>query len=614
MTSRHALVVGSQCDALRNLPLSFLPDRAQRLHAALTDRRLGECDPDPTISPLVLDPTVAELEDAVEDAVARAAKAKATLVFAFIGHAVTRGNRGSKPLYLLPKNGDATAPRSKTAYQLGYRLGDMDLGSLGGLILILDTCYAGAGAQDVIVSSLDLADRVRLELLAGTYHREARNGCFSKTLIELMELGRPDLSVDYLDAGHALEAAKNACQKVQDPPFHIGYGDQALWLSRNIASPAQWPLSGTAEGALAVTLTQCFQPTHDLERVEYALNDQRLVVIQGGVGSGKSTLVAALARPELVDLPRRYLSAVAFTELTPTLADIATSLATQLAVTTGFSEAAATYSNGFTPADLEGQPTLERQVFGPLRHLKVPVAKRLRLAIDGIDQLKQDARHDLMATILEASQDESLQRVSILLSTQDPCVEELGMEPIRLTHPAGDEIIEYLERRKLPVSLTPDLSAQAATWLQLRILADIATARGEQSIGEAAGLDDLYPQLLASLAPQDNKDARIVLRVLTAADSGPIMPIRDAVQATSQLGGPADAASYLNVLADLDSVVTRLDPGTPDERTGILHTTLSQHIREWDGWVVSSEDADQVVKNILKRRHETVERVLKNIR
>src|SRR4051812_3187988 len=103
MESRHALVVGSQCEALHNQQLSFLPDRAERLYAALTHPDHGDCDP--VASRLVLDPTMAQLKDAVKAAVARAAEAKATLVFAFIGHAETKNDRYSKPLYLLPRDG-----------------------------------------------------------------------------------------------------------------------------------------------------------------------------------------------------------------------------------------------------------------------------------------------------------------------------------------------------------------------------------------------------------------------------------------------------------------------------------------------------------------------------
>jgi hypothetical protein len=282
----------------------------------------------------------------------------------------------------------------------------MDISGLDGLIIILDACHAGAGVRDVIKSGLDLEQQVRLELLAGTFLRKARNGCFSQALIRLMEHGAPGLSADYLEIRHAANVAADCCRTVQQPPVYIGSGfgqnasDPGLWVSRNVASPGKWLLSGTEEGALAVALTQSFQPTNDLERVTAAMSGQRLVVLRGAAGSGKSALIAALARPELVpDLPARYLAAVAFTALTPTLTGLAKTLARQLARFEGFPAAAADYEGKLTAEELNRRPALERLVFGPLRTLKVSLGRRIRLAIDGIDEHEPSSRAELLSAV-----------------------------------------------------------------------------------------------------------------------------------------------------------------------------------------------------------------------
>lgn len=580
MAIRHALVVGSQCNELANQCLSFLPDRATRLFEVLTDPRRGECAPAPE-SVLLLDPTMVELKQSVEDAVARASRARATLVFAFIGHAETDVTRISRPLFLLPTDGSATAPKTDTAYEIGHRLGEMDLGSLDGLILILDTCHAGAGVRDVIKSGLDLKDQVRLELLAGTFLRVARNGCFSHSLIDLMENGHAELSTDYLEIRHVANVAADKCRAVQDPPVYIGSGmgqnasDPGLWVTRNVASPGHWPLSGTPEGAQAVTLTQSFQSTHDLERIIHALGSQRLVVVQGGPGSGKSALMAALARPELVpDLPRRYLAAVVFTALTPTLAALAESIAGQLADTAGFPEATSTYDGGFTLDEQDQLPALERLVFGPLRHLKVPLGKKLRLAIDGIDQLEPTVRGELLDTVTKAAQDDRLERVSLLLNTRGDGIENLGTDPVMLARPGKGEITEYLTALDLPVTLATDLATHASSWLQLRLLTDVAMTLGRESVGQVTDLNELYRQLLASLPGEDTGQTRIVLTVLAAAGNGPILPIEVAVEACFRAGGPADDARFRNVVAALGGMVARADPGTPNELLGLFHETL----------------------------------------
>jgi hypothetical protein len=606
MKFRHALVVGSQCDELANQRLSFLPDRARRLFELLTDSGRGNCAPAPD-SVLLEDPTLAELEEAVETAVKRAVSARATLVFAFIGHAETDISRTSRPLFLLPRDGSAAAPKSKTAYEIGHRLGEMDLGGLDGLILILDTCHAGAGVRDVIKSGLDLKDQVRLELLAGTYLREARNGCFSQSLIDLMENGQADLSTDYLEIRHAANAAADTCRAVQDPPVYIGSGigqnasDPGLWVTRNVASPGHWPLSGTAEGAQAVALTQSFQATHDLERITHALGRQRLVVVQGGPGSGKSALVSALARPELVpDLPRRYLSAVAFTALTPTLPALAGSIARQLADTAGFPEAATAYGSGFTPEELDRLPALERLVFGPLRQLKVPLGRKLRLAIDGIDQLEPAVRGDLLRTVTEASRDPRLERVGLLLNTRGDGTENLGVVPIVLARPGEDEIAEYLTSLDLPVTLAADLAAHASSWLQLRLLTDVATALGKESVGRVTGLAGLYRQLLTSLAGENTGETRVVLTVLAAAGSGPVLPLRIAAEACSRMGGPADEARFRDIIAALGDIGARADPGTPSELVGLFHETLVQQVRHEDDWTTAIHEAHEAILDVLE--------------
>ncbi|MBP2215970.1 tetratricopeptide repeat protein [Arthrobacter sp. CAN_C5] len=585
--------------------MSFLPDRAQRLHQVLTDPRLGDCDP--AGSTLVLDPTMAELKTEVKAAVTRAAGTKATLVLAFIGHAEINTNKASAPLFLLPKDGDPRDLDDDSAYEIGRRLGNMSLGSLDGLILILDVCHAGLGVTDVIKNGLDLKDQVRLELLAGTYDREARNGCFSQSLISLMESGQPDLSVDYLDIRHAANYGNDTCHAVQDPPIYIGSGmgqntsDPGLWITRNIASPNFWPLSGTAEGALAVTLTQSFQITHDLERVMRALAEQRLVVIQGDGGSGKSALVAALARPELVpELSKQYLSAVAFTALSPTLAALAESIGKQLEHRAGFDDAVTVYNNGFTPQDLDRQPALERLVFGPLSRMKVPLGNRIRLAIDGIDQLEPSVRNELISTLVNTSLDDRLERLSILLNTRGEGTEKLSEDPIILVRPGTDEIAEYLAAQGLPTSLAADITAHSSTWLEARLLTDVMSTIGNESVKDAVTLSDLYQRLFSSITGEDTTETKTTLAVLAAAGSGPVMPIRVAVEACSRLGGAADEARFRDTLKTLGGLATRADPGTSDEHVGLFHDTLVQQVHQQDRWPVATLQAHQTILETLE--------------
>src|SRR5690349_9759670 len=101
MGLRHAVVVGSQCGGLPGQGLSFLPGRAQRLFAVLTDPERGGCVAESSV--LVLDPDLAGLAAAVKAGVAGAAAVGATLVLAFVGHAETFADPAEgADLYLLP--------------------------------------------------------------------------------------------------------------------------------------------------------------------------------------------------------------------------------------------------------------------------------------------------------------------------------------------------------------------------------------------------------------------------------------------------------------------------------------------------------------------------------
>ena len=84
MAKRRALVIGSQCAALGGL--SFLPRVAEELAGVLCDPEFGGCLPALPAGPLLVDPTVEEADQAIEDAIAAASAAADTLVLAFVGH------------------------------------------------------------------------------------------------------------------------------------------------------------------------------------------------------------------------------------------------------------------------------------------------------------------------------------------------------------------------------------------------------------------------------------------------------------------------------------------------------------------------------------------------
>src|SRR5664279_6362675 len=95
MGGRLALVIGSECDAMRQL--GFTGQRAADLHDALvgSDAWRPVVDGGP-----VVDPDITSLKAAITGAFAAADIARATLLVAFIGHGIAKG---AKDHYLLAR-------------------------------------------------------------------------------------------------------------------------------------------------------------------------------------------------------------------------------------------------------------------------------------------------------------------------------------------------------------------------------------------------------------------------------------------------------------------------------------------------------------------------------
>ena len=146
MLQRRLLVIGSQCDFLNKL--DFLPEVAERLHALLRHPGPGGCEGVPLEGcppGLLRNPTVEVAKKAIKTAIKEAAEAAATLILAYIGHGEFPDEM-SGDFYLMPK--DATLPTADEAIDFTVHIKDCIklLRNRGSLIVLLDTCHAGAGA------------------------------------------------------------------------------------------------------------------------------------------------------------------------------------------------------------------------------------------------------------------------------------------------------------------------------------------------------------------------------------------------------------------------------------------------------------------------------------
>ncbi|MGH3623203.1 MAG: FHA domain-containing protein, partial [Sciscionella sp.] len=187
MGGRLLLGIGSQCDGLPRL--SFLPGVAEEVSEVLLDPRIGDCAPATADGrALLVDPTFVELDDAVTTAFQRASEEEATLFVSVIGH----GEYNTDDFYLMAKD-SSYPPSSRNAFHLAQRMKELltHYSMLDGLVLLLDTCHAGIGAEQAArrwVKIVGQAGR-RFEVLTASDERTAADGCFSRTLARVLRSG-----------------------------------------------------------------------------------------------------------------------------------------------------------------------------------------------------------------------------------------------------------------------------------------------------------------------------------------------------------------------------------------------------------------------------------------
>ena len=587
MGRRRALVIGSQCAALGGL--SFLPRVAEELAGVLCYPELGGCTPAlPDEQALLIDPTVTEADQAIEDAVAAAAAAADTLLLAFVGH----GEHVGENFYLLPKDA-AWPPDSRRAVLLATRLQELLArhSGLDGLLVLVDACHSGLGAMQAAEDWPRTIAQAggRFEVLTSADDREAADGCFTDAVVQLLRAGEASRG-ESLRCADAKELIQRACGKqvatwlAFDGRRFTGQGDAGLWLGRNPARRGGLaPLAGTPTWGQVEQLTAWFERTPQLEQLHDRTRAERCVALVGPAGQGKSTLLAALAGSELADdlLPPRFVHALAFASPATQEADLARDLADQLALTVDGFPAAAGAFQAKTPAEvLAGLGPLE-QLLGALR-LLAPTPP-VRLAVDGLDQLTPRAAPPIHAALGRLAGDPRLEHVRLLVSTRPDATLPPEAFVLELDQVDVEHLERYLRRRGVPAAMVPMIGQRAeGNWLVTHLLADLAVDGDLPADRLPAGLQDAYHQELrrAGSADPDRwaRQLRPVLAVLAAAGVGPVLPIALLCAASGRLGGPKEPARVRDVLVQLRGLVVRGAPGTPEEQLGVFHTTFADYL------------------------------------
>ena len=321
MSERRALVIGSQCQGLPNSPLPFLPAYAEQLYATLLDPQLGACRPALPDSGLIIDPTLREMTAVIKTAVMLASDDAATLFIAFISHAVS----ADSDLYLLPWDG-VEQPDMDSGYLVGQHMAELVRKATAPLT---DYCLCLMPARRGwrLLPSQGLLRHVaeaqtRFEVLTAVNDRPAADGCFTNAIVTVARAGDHVYPLDYLGAEYFRKAVANVCSRQQPPSWLVlhsgrpGRGDPGRAVCNSTVN-RQRPLTGTPAAGQAAELVRCLQVTSQLGELIQLSWRERCVGVIGPVGSGKSTLMAALAWPEAGEeiVPARFVHALAFVSL-----------------------------------------------------------------------------------------------------------------------------------------------------------------------------------------------------------------------------------------------------------------------------------------------------------
>ena len=580
MHQRHLLVIGSQCDILNRL--AFLPEVAERLHALLRHPGPGGCEGVPLEGcppGLLRNPTVEAAKKAIKTAIKEAAEAGATLILAYIGHGEFPDEM-SGDFYLMPKG--ATVPTADEAIDFTVHIKDCIklLRNRGSLIVLLDTCHAGAGAWQAMKTwAQSLRGNIDFELLTATDDRATADAPLTRAVIELLERGDPEAPerIRCQDVHRLLEHRK--CPSSQ----HVAYNpdDARLSLGRNIAhDPGDvfWYWKDSPGPVEILRHTWYFQPTPQLAELVEASRSHPVVVLTGDAGAGKTSLAGALARPEITGgrVPDDFVHAIAILTRDTNQRSLADDLERQLRRSVpGFAGAVAEFERSVPLPQREDLDLLPRKVLRPLAYLVGQ--PEVRIVLDGFDQLSDFTREAVGGAL--ASRPGHLRLIITARPHTPGCPPGYALD--HGTTPR-DDLDHYLASRRVPDPARPAILDRASGhWLIASLLAQAVLNDPAIDLAKLPGtVNEAYAKLFDQAGAADawKQKFRPVLGPLAVAGPGPVLPLRLLARASKELGGSKDVRGVRSVLSALRGLVVRRDAGAPGEHVGLFHTTLADYL------------------------------------
>ncbi|MGK8505275.1 tetratricopeptide repeat protein [Nocardia asiatica] len=587
MGGRLALVVGSECAALPqlNFPERLATDLYGRLNAlgGWESTRLGD-------GPLV-NPTAGQLFEEVTTAFTMASQQQAALLISFIGHGVATGTDN----FFLLAHDSPPQPTSMTGLHLIQVISEqLDRHTVDGLILLIDACetqHSLEGAAQRLTDRIELAAR-RVELLVATGREQAYDGCFTRTTLSVFEEGLPTRGENLLPAD-LLDPLEKRCPQQVAGHLRVAHGgDPGLWLVPNMAR-ADDAVRGRPAAGLVDQLTNGVMVTATVRRrIAEVFNDthSRLRGIIGPAGSGKSTLIALLIRPNLLARPQftaNYVAAAAFVSAASSLETLTTELSEQLRHRVeGFAKASNDASS--TSQDDSQADTFDINIIEPLSRIDT-FGSPINIVIDGLDQAEPGTLDLIETAIAKLNRRKDLAHVKLIVGIRaDKGIEDrpafAEMHRIRIPAPALDEIASIVatthdSARTGAVAAwrqrIAQLSQQTAgsSWLVARLLTEVETNSVLQ-LGDDISVDRLVEQRVRNTISRGKRKIAPILAVLAAAGAGPVLPIELLIAALTALKHPFTVSALRDSIVAVGSLISRGSPGTHEEMLGIAHDSF----------------------------------------
>lgn len=587
---RRVLIVASHWDAREETArqrLDLLEPCALELRDLLLDPRRGGCAPACGNGLLDGPQAPGDVIAALTEAFAGASAVGASLLIGFVGH----GHAVREGEFLFPVTSTPAAPGPDTALPVPEVLRELLLrhGGIKELTVLIDACMAGYGALAAAREWFPYAMQTgrKIDVLASSDGRPAYGLQFSLALNKVMREGH----VRLLDKLHTVPLRRLIGPGlVRQDPQSVSYdggrtGSADLygpWLAKNVAQDASLSvLAASEDNQQLLARLRLFQAPGGLDELAESVGRHRFVAVVGAMGTGKTTLAAALCRPELLPqgedaAPVRAL--IRLTDRSTNGRGVMRKVARQLALyLPGFTDAAQAYKSKLKRED-KAKPSAEIDVAGPLGLMEPPGP--VRVVIDGLDQLDTVGRSDVSAA-LGILDDLAPSWFGAVVTTREGVRLPEEWHRTRVAPKAEESLLTgYLTARGQNILQRRILAQAAGNWEIVRLLADYGPLEGDSPVL----YDEVYEKVLnraRSSAPGGNNEwIDSVILVLAASGLGAGLPRALLTEAAGLLGGPDGERELDQVLELLPGLLERAEHATASELFGVHHQTLVEYVTE----------------------------------